>query len=255
MLSRLNVLKLRAIQDWKNIIELYSIFRDQFAIRLLLLVLLRFSGKFFNMLVMFLPLKIFLVLSGTTQVGFLKDVEVKLGTNGYVVLVLSLTAFLYITNTLIQVYYSRLLNEEKLKFVKNDKAPDADVKRYKSFFYYYVDFLSGLVLVFISLVLFSFLSIHYFLLFSMFFLAYYFFVQYFLFTDNKYKFLDRVKISVKQAVDVSSGIFFLFVFFLVFSVYIEFGLSVVSALLLLLLSRLANSAIKTIFSSMPKFRL
>lgn len=255
MLHKLSVLCSSVYYDWRKTIELFVLFRHEFSVRLVLLATLRFLGKFFNMLVMFLPLKIFLVLSGTSEVGLLKEVEVKLGTGKYVILVLFITASLYVFNMLLQLYYARVVNVEKLKIKKSHQYLDRDIKVLRRIFSPCVEMFGSLMMLSISLIIFFLLSYQYLGLFSLGCLIYYAFVQYFLFTNNKFRFLDRANIDIRQAIEITSGVFFLFVFFLVFFVYIKYNISVVSALLLLLLSRLNNNAIKVILFSISKVRV
>lgn len=99
------------------------------------------------------------------------------------------------------------------------------------------------------------LSYEYAFLFFLGFVVYYFIVQYFLFTDSKYKLKEKMKVTIPQALNIFSGVFFLFTFFLVFFVFMKFDLPVMSALLLLLLSRLTNNSIKAMFSSLSKIKV
>ncbi|MEZ9909370.1 hypothetical protein AB4371_13025 [Vibrio sp. 10N.261.51.A3] len=207
------------------------------------------------MLVMFLPLKIFLLISGTSQVGMFKEIEEQLGTNAYIALILFVTSLLYILNLVIQIYYSRAFNLEKLKLQGTKDFDGMSIKFIRKLYTPYIDVLSSLVMLCISFLVFMSLSYEYAFLFFLGFVIYYFIVQYFLFTDSKYKLKEKMKVTIPQALNIFSGVFFLFTFFLVFFVFMKFDLPVMSALLLLLLSRLTNNSIKAMFSSLSKIKV
>lgn len=150
MVSRLNTLVIKAYEDWVFITKLFSLFRNRFSVKLILLSTLKFTGKFSNMLVMFLPLKIFLLISGTSQVGMFKEIEEQLGTNAYISLILFVTSLLYILNLVIQIYYSRAFNLEKLKLQGTKDFDGMSIKFIRKLYTPYIDVLSSLVMLCIS---------------------------------------------------------------------------------------------------------
>ena len=236
--------------------ELYSLLSFSVGYPILTLAILKFLGRFVNMFVMFIPLKIFLLFSGVAQLGFLSDLESSLGRQLYISLLLLFTAFLYFLNVIIQLYTSRLTNNElnrvlEVKYLSRRKKIFQE-SLIRKVFIPLVNVISSYLMVIVSAIIFLFLSKIYFINFIILFLIYWLFVNYFVFTNNKFNFLKKINLTRPQVLTIISGLFYLVLFFLLFALFIEGGLQITPAILILLLSRLCNSSIKTMFLSLNK---
>ncbi|MEZ9145874.1 hypothetical protein AB4138_15840 [Vibrio sp. 10N.286.52.C3] len=192
---------------------------------------------------MFIPIKIFLLLASDFNVPTLLDGSVT--KNQYITLLITATAILYVFNTSIQVYFSRLQNEQIKKLESEEleiNNTDRRIiqKNLKPTYRYLADIMTILV----SLFVFTLISPYYAIVFVSTVLLYAIFVEYVAFTDNKFDLLESIKIDSTQVIDVSSSLLYLFLLVSLFLVYSINPIPTHSAILLLFGSRLVNASIR-----------
>lgn len=242
----------KAFKKKSNMISLIRFLRDDLNVDIGQISTLKFSMRFINMVVMFLPIKVFLVLSSGQPIGFLSFTEPYLGVYHSEIILLSLTVLLYIFNLIINIYSSRLVNKQENKISRksynisclNVELTKKNMVRCLSHVY---NWLSGAMLISVAIALFFIGSWHFSLFFSSLLLLYTAFVEYFFFTENKFSFLDKVKLTRSQVLQISTAIFYLISFFLIFYTYLQFGIQIHFAILMLFLVRLTNGCLKTYF--------
>lgn len=249
------VLLRKIASEFKLSFSILFFMRNAVGIDLYKLSLLKFLGRFINMVVMFLPLKAFMIMAGVSQIGVLHSVEETLGKNGYIILIIAITSSLYLVNVILNFYSGRLLNKQSNKF-ENDEYSVGNYLLKKKFFLVshvvLINFLSDCLLVSISFLIFLYLSKEYASVFFILLLIYFVVIKYVVFIDNKFKFLERMNLDESQVLTISNSIFYLSIFISLFFVFIYFGLHVHSAILILLLTRLSNGSIKSIMLNMNK---
>ena len=255
MLRPLSILLKKICIEFKTTFIILNFMRSNIGVDLYKLSTLKFLGRFINMVVMFLPLKAFLILSGVSQIGYLHYVEDILGKKLYIISIVLITIGLYIINVFLQVYSGRLLNKQSTKFDKSFydfEKFQLNKKFFISSHILLINFLSDCLLVFICALIFFFLSIPYACIFLFLLLVYIIVIKYMVFIDNKFSFLQKINLDESQILAISNGVFYLAIFIALFFVFIYIGLHVYSAILILLLSRLSNGSIKSIMIYLNK---
>lgn len=245
---------IKAFEKKYNMVFMILFLRSEIGVDVIKISILKFLMRFINMVVMFLPIKVFLVLSSGKSIAILSFTEPYLGKYHSEIVLLLLTVLLYVFNVAINIYSSRLVNKQKSKpilksYTLHELSVDMPKKSIIACLKHVYNWLSGAMLIIVSIILFFIGSWHFALLFSCLLLLYVAFVEYFFFTNNKYKFLDKIKLTPDQVLHVSTAVFYLMTFFLIFYSYLQFGMQVHFAILMLFLVRLTNGCLKTYFMS------
>ncbi|MEZ9645212.1 hypothetical protein AB4307_04055 [Vibrio sp. 10N.261.52.C2] len=193
---------------------------------------------------MFIPIKIFLLLASDFNVPELLGESVT--KNQYITLLITATAVLYIFNTSIQVYFSRLQNEQIKKLESEDlEINNTDRRIIKKNLKPTYRYLADIMTILVSLLVFTLISPYYAIVFVSTVLLYAVFIEYVAFTDNKFDFLESIRIDSTQVIDVSSSLLYLFLLVSLFLVYSINPIPTHSAILLLFGSRLVNASIRS----------
>ncbi|WBA07877.1 hypothetical protein [Salinivibrio kushneri] len=250
-LKSIKILSSRLLKDFDLINEMHQLVYKSADMQSIKLGAMNFMSSFSSMLVMFLPIKVFLLLSGASHLKILTKFQEDYGNAAYFSFLISFTLLVYLFNIFLQLYISRT---EKLN--KNSLDSDWYRTKYgkygKEFVKYAFKTYSGLIgdimLVCMSIVLFVFISPIFSLFFILSQITYLIIAKYFIFTDNKYDFLGRLHLDVNQANTLLSGTFFLVIFSSLLVSYNISSMSAGGAILVLLLSRIANNAMKSILN-------
>ena len=228
-------------------IEFYSLLRKVVKLDILKLSIVHFLSKFINMAVMFLPIKVFLLLSTSSPIESLPFFDSSLERNNFILLLLSLTAVLYLINIILQIYSARVLNKQRaqINLPEYVYGPHTFTKKmiltlYKPCYLTVAAF----IMIFISTAVFFFLSLEFALAYIFVFIFYLLFVEYFIFTDNRFKLLTRLNIDQNQSLTILSSLLYLVLFFSIFYIFTVFSLPAHNGILMLLLARLANTSVK-----------
>ncbi|PMK79553.1 hypothetical protein BCT94_18800 [Vibrio breoganii] len=230
----------------------YHIMKSKF----FLLSFLKFVSKYINLAVMFLPIKVFLLLSNDFSVPQLLDDFIN--AREYIIIILSFTALLYLINVVIQWYFSRLHNKKILKI--EDSVPklnfpkDLPLKLMKQNFTLTYNVVADFLTLSFSFCLFLYLSHLYAVVFITTLFMFSIVVEYLVFTENKYSFLDRLKLDSYQLIRISSALVYLVLFFSIFAIHLIEPFAIHTAVLLLFGSRLVNASIKDLLINTDKIK-
>lgn len=238
---------IQLFSDVSKVLKITYITRKLFSFKLFTLSFFNFIAKFINMLVMFLPVKAFILLSSNANNKDIIIVEGYLGDYGYVAMILSVTIILYGLNIVLHLYTGRLLNRQKHKFEKREYKVN-DIILTKRFLIAthrkMIELLADIILIFTSFILFVFLSIEFSLLFLVIVSLYIIYIRQAIYNKNGSKVLDLFKLDESQFLIISNSIFYLSLFLSTFMVFIYFGMNVTSGIFILLLCRLNSNSIK-----------
>ncbi|AMG29809.1 hypothetical protein AL542_04980 [Grimontia hollisae] len=245
--SAIKIIFRRLIQDFYIIREIHALDYVLAGVQVYKLSFFYFLGGFLNMLVMFLPIKVFLLMSGVSQISKFTDLRGEYGSELFVTGLVFLISSVYLVNILVQLYTSRLEKTSQKKLV--DETYRTKYGEYGNGFVCYSfrvfsGIIGDIIMFSISTLLFFFVSPTFCFIFLLSQISYLFIVKYFVYTNNKFRFLDRMHLEKGQANNIISSSFFIFLFGgIVFSFHAT-ELSVGWAILLLLLSRIANNSTK-----------
>lgn len=255
--NSLKILSSRLMQDLDLVNEMHQLVYKSADMQSTRVGIMTFLSSFSSMLVMFLPIKVFLLLSGTSHIKILTNFQKSYGNNAYFSLLVLVTLLVYSLNVFLQLYISRTekYNQNSLK---HDEYHTSYGRYGKEFVKYAFKMYSGLVgdiiMVFMSVILFLFISPIFAVFFVLSQFIYLIIAKYFIFTDNKYDLLTRLHLDVSQANTLLSGTFFLIIFALLFVSFSISKMSVGGAILALLLSRIANNSMKSILSKIQSVK-
>jgi len=243
----------RSIGTYFDIARLCIYSRNELSVPILKFSIASFFATVINTVTMFLPLKLLFVLSGSKSIAELDIFKDKVGINVYVAIIISLLFILYICNFLFTRWFEKgqikaifEIGELKGKFYplgiraghKALKATsDTSIKICADI----------LFLLFVSVVMFV-ISIEYLIFYWFLFIVFNFLIEYFVFTDNKYKFLDKVSLSKPSIIGFFAILmyYFYFIFIVVLQLIGEIGFF--EAIVLLILSKVSNSAFKSLIN-------
>lgn len=251
------VISSRLLQDLNLVNEMHQLVYKSADMQSIRLGIMNFLSSFSSMLVMFLPIKVFLLLSGASHIKILTNFQKEYGNNTYFAFLVSVTLFVYFLNVFLQLYISRT-EKHNQNSLDCDEYHTSYGKYGKEFVKYAFKTYSGLIgdiiMVFMSVILFLFISpiFAFFFVLSQF--TYLIIAKYFIFTDNKYDLLGKLHLDVSQANTLLSGTFFLVIFALLFVSFSLSTMSVGGAILVLLLSRIANNSMKSILSKIQSIK-
>ncbi|WP_139124417.1 hypothetical protein [Enterovibrio norvegicus] len=196
---------------------------------------------------MFIPLKIFLLLSDSASTKSFSPISDVFGQSGVTAFLLSLTAILYLFNIAVQTYQARLLNRQREKIDKCEYFSGGRVysssfvkRSYKIYFKFSAD----VIMIAVSMLMFGALSLEYLYIFVLILFLFLLGTNYLVMTPNKFGFLNSLKIDQSQAMNISGSLLYLSLFFSVFYVFMVYNISVTYAILLLLMSRLSNASVR-----------
>ncbi|WP_439437661.1 hypothetical protein [Salinivibrio costicola] len=216
-----------------------------------------FFSKFINMAVMFMPLKLLFVLTGTKNIEILAQLEEFIGRNKYIALVLGILFILYMVNVFLQIYRAKLINKQKYsienrKYYFGDRPVTvAEIRRtYASFCQVIADMAVILMVCAVLFIADQLLALYYIAVFGVFSLIY----EQWVFSKHETKLMKKLDIEKKSFIQAVSMVMFLVIFLGLVLVVISTGMSAIKAILLLLLMRLANGAFKSYLSCHMKLR-
>ncbi|WP_041394457.1 hypothetical protein [Photobacterium profundum] len=237
--------------------QLFPFFRQEVDIQVLRVCLMMFGGKFLNMVVMFIPLKLLFVLSGSKNIHFLEQIELKLGRTTYIGLMIALVTVLYLFNTALQIYKGKLLNKQKQRITHKNYEFNGKSLPYKTILRTYAAYCQIIADAFLAILitgLMFLLNVQYALYFAAVTGVYFIFIEYWAFSNYETRLLNKLSIDKKQFINAFSSIFYLVMFIGIIFVVLSTNIHILVAILMLLLVRLANGALKTFFSSQLTIR-
>lgn len=245
------------MKDFDLVNEMHELVYNTAKLQSIKLGVMNFFSSFSSMLVMFLPIKVFLLLSGTSHIKLLSYFQNTFGDTAYFVLLVTVTLAVYFSNIFLQLYISRTEKYNQLG-LKSDEYSTSYGKYGREFVKYAFKAYSGLIgdlfMIFMSLIIFLFVSPVFAMSFLLTQILYLVIAKYFIFTENKYDILARLHLDVTQANNLLSGTFFLLIFALLFVSYSFSSMSLGGAILALLLSRIANNSMKSLLNRIQSIK-
>ncbi|PML04861.1 hypothetical protein BCT86_14465 [Vibrio breoganii] len=256
LIRKVSYLKSKLSYKIKLVLFFTAKYHQMVGKKFFLLSFLKFISKYINLAVMFLPIKVFLLLSSDFSVpelinGFISKRE-------YIVIILCFTALLYLINVIIQWYFSRLHNKKIVKI--EDSVPNSEdtkkisLKLMKYNFRVTYNVIADFITLSFSCCLFLFLSHLYATIFIITIFLFSILVEYLVFTENKYSFLDKLKVDSYQLIKISSALLYLVLFFSIFAIHLIEPFAIHTAVLLLFGSRLVNASIKDLLINTDKIK-
>lgn len=257
IINQFNKNNQRAADFFKSVPQLYIMFKKQTRIELLKISFLAFSGKFINMIVMFMPLKVLFVLSGSKNIQFLQDIENSIGRDVYIAGMISIISILYFLNIVLQIYEVKLINRQESGIDKKEYKFRGQAKSFKVISKTYAPFCQVLASLFLILII----SIILFVLnvqFAIFYLSVIFvygvIMEQWAFQTHKTKLMKKLNIDSKQFIKITGILLYLILFMGIIVVVLNTDMVVIVAILMLILVRLGNGALKSFFSCQIKLR-
>jgi len=257
VINQFNKNNQRAADFFKSLPQLYMMFKKQTRIELIKISFLAFLSKFINMVVMFMPLKVLFVLSGSKNIQFLQDIENTIGRDVYISGMISIITILYFLNVVLQIYQVKLNNrqesgiEEKVyKFRGLDKSYKVISKTYEPF----CQVLASLFLILIISIILFLLNAQYAIFYLGIIFVYGVIIEQWAFQTHKTKLMKKLNIDSKQFIKITGILLYLILFMGIIVVVLNTDMVVIVAILMLILVRLGNGALKSFFSCQIKLR-
>jgi hypothetical protein len=232
-------------------------FKKQTKIDIIKISILIFLTKFINMIVMFLPLKILFVLSGSKNISFLYDIENYLGRDFYIGIILAIVIVLYLLNVVLQIYQTRLVKSQKIIIDKKkyeirgmEKSHEVISKTYLSF----CQVLAGIMLVMLVFTALLLLNIHYAIFYLSVVTVYFVILEQWAFPIHQTKLMKKLNIDSKIFIHVTGVLLYLILFLGLMVVVLNEDVTILIAVLIIILVRLGNGALSSFFSSQVSLR-
>jgi len=260
-LNKLHNRLVENIKSMKNGVVLLSrlivFFHRETKIEYFKISLNMFFGKFINMLVMFMPLKLMFVLTGDKNIEAFATLEAYIGRSNYIGMVLFFLTFFYFANVMLNVYKAKLINRQEARVdLENYSFSSREIKAstVKRTVVPFCQMLSDTLLVSFVNVLLLFMNPILGLCFTLVLVLFYLIHEQWVFSSHETNLLRKLAIDKSNLVQILSMVMFLVAFFVLVFVVISYGINAILAILMLLLIRLANSAYKSHMSAQIKLR-
>ncbi|WP_220182311.1 hypothetical protein [Grimontia hollisae] len=231
-----------------KISSLANLYRKKIGMSIYRMSMLRIASRISNMLMMFIPIKIFILIS-TDSVIFsnLYDKD-KLEYDLSLIILFSILILVFLVSVGSQYYLPRATSSQmkKLRGIVEKKYNDSVYSRLfisKSYIPM-VNFISDLVIILISFLIYAFCSIEFTLLQMVFIISLYMLYDYILFTNNRLNILSRLSMTSTEFVAFSSNSILLVGFLLVFTVYSYGHIDVNSGVLILMVTRMLSGSLR-----------
>ncbi|MFM2629153.1 hypothetical protein AAFX20_17130 [Vibrio chagasii] len=258
VINRFKANNKRTVDFFRAIPHLFKMFREQADIPVVKIALLVFCNKFINMIVMFMPLKMLFVLSGAKNISILHEMETSLGREVYIGGMLVIISILYFFSVVVSIYQIKLVNSQKAKLNKKNYYFKSEVKPKSTIAQTYPLFcqiVADFILIGVVLAVLLYVNFYYALYYLFVVIAYGVIVEQWAFSTHQSKFMSKLGIDSKQFIKIS-GVFVFFLSFIgILAVVLNMNIAVIIAVLMLILVRLANSALKSFFNCQIKLRI
>lgn len=248
MISKIIKISSKTVLRYRDVLRLFSLYREELSMKVYIVSIIKLLYKISSMLIMFIPIKIFIVIASGKSISFLDDYQRHFSFDVTLFFLFSSLAIIYLVNLVSQFTIPRFISKEKDKFrgvievnYKGDTYPRAFIRRcYGNVVNFLSDFLLVIFCIFTSL----YISFNFSIIYLLVLFLFYAIIEYLVLTDNRFDFLNKVGVGAIDFISVCSSLNFLIVFASVFWVYYISSMPVHDGVLLLMLSRLANSGVK-----------
>jgi hypothetical protein len=247
----------RTVDFFRALPQLYMMFKNQAKVEVIKISVLIFLSKLINMIVMFIPLKILFVLSGSKNISFFQDIENNIGRDVYIGAMITIITVLYFLNVVLQVYKGRLLRRKKSMIEKKKYEFRGMEKSHKVISKTYALFckvLGDMILTLLVATTLFLLNVHYAIFYLSVILVYTVVIEQWAFPLHQANLMKKLKIDSRLFIQVTSIMIFLILFLGIIAVVLNTDMVIIVALLMFILVRLGNEALKSFFSCQIKLR-
>jgi len=257
LLNRFRANNQRTTDFFRALPQLYVMFRKQAKIEVIKIAVLVFLSKFINMMVMFIPLKMLFVLSGSINIPFFQDIENDIGRDVYIGAMIAIITILYILNVVLQIYKAKLvkrqivmIEEKKYEFRGIEKSHKVISDTYASF----CQVLGDILLILLVTTILFLLNVDYAIFYLYVILGYTLIIEQWAFPAHQTNLMKKLNIDSKVFIQVTGILLYLILFLGIVAVVLNTDIVIIVAILMLILVRLGNGALKSFFSCQIKLR-
>jgi hypothetical protein len=247
----------RTIDFFRALPQLYMMFKNQAKVEIIKISVLIFLSKSINMIVMFIPLKILFVLSGSKNISFFQNIENNIGRDFYIGGMIAIITVLYFINVVLQIYKGKILKRQagmiekkKYEFRGINKSHKVISKTYASF----CKVLGDVVLTLLVVMTLFLLNVHYAIFYLSVILVYTVVIEQWAFPIYQTNLMKKLNINSKLFIQVTSIMILLILFLGIIYVVLNTDMVIIVALLMFILVRLGNDALKSFFSCQIELR-
>ena len=256
-INRLRKNNQRTVDFFRSLPELYAMFKQQTKLSVIRIATLIFLTKFINMVVMFMPFKILLLLTGFGNISFLQNIENSIGREVYIGIMIVIIASLFFLNLVFHIHQARLVKMQKLAIEKKKYEFRGMQKSYKvisSTFEPFCRVIGDIFLVLLVATILLLVNVVYALFYISMVLIYIVISEQWVFANHQTRLLKKLKIDSKLFIRITGILFFLIFFLGIIALVLKTDMLILLTILMLLLVRLGNGALQSFFSSQIKLR-
>ena len=242
----------RTADFFRSLPELYVMFKKQTKLSVLKIATLIFLTKFINLIVMFMPFKILLLITGFANISFLQNIENNIGRDVYLGVMIIIIASLFFLSLVFHIYQARLTNIQKLKIEKKKydfRGMEKSHKVISATFEPFCKVIGDIFLVLMVATILMTVNFVYGVFFICMTLIYIIIAEQWVFAHHQPRLIKKLKIDSKIFIKITGILIFLMLFLGIILLVLKMDFMVIIAILMLLLVRLARGALESFFSS------
>lgn len=217
------------------------------------MALLRLVNRLSNMLMLFIPIKVFIVISSGHELSSLVKINEYLGYDTTLVVLMLLITLVFSTSILTQFYFPKALAKQSEKFRGVTEIKVNELTYVRPFitktYAHLVNFVSDFIIIIVSFGLYFYSSFEFAFVQSLFVFFFYMTIDYVIFTDNRYGLPESLSIKVPDFIALSSSLILIFSLLLVFFIYANNQLEIHSGVLILMVTRLVVASVRGMTNS------
>jgi len=247
----------RTADFFRALPQLYMMFKKQTKVEVIKISVLVFLSKFINMIVMFMPLKILFVLSGSKNIPFFQDIENNIGRDVYIGGMIAIITVLYFINVVLQVYKEKLVKRQTVMIEKKKyefRGMETSHKVISETYASFCQVLGDMLLILLVATVLFLLNVHYAIFYLSVILVYAAIIEQWAFPLHQTNLMKKLNIDSKLFIQVTGILLYLILFLGIIAVVLNTDMVVIVAILMLILVRLGNGALKSFFSCQIKLR-
>ncbi|EPA5447429.1 TPA: hypothetical protein KD862_002834 [Vibrio cholerae] len=256
MINKFSKVAKNTLYRHSQVISIRKVYRENIGMSVYKMSLLRIVNRISSMLMMFIPIKVFILISSDTVLfSNLYDMK-SLGYDLTLTILFCFLFFVFIASIGSQFFFSKATSDE-IKKIRGVKEFFYDGKVYSRIFISrnyipVINFLSDLFIILISFAIYAFCSIEFAIFQAIFVMVLYMVYDYVLFTNNRLKILSKISLTPIEFVAFSSQLVLLVGFMFVFIIYLQGNINVSSGVLILMVTRMLSGSMRGYSNSMIK---
>lgn len=257
ILQKFKITTQRLSSFFNLLVALFPFFRGNVKIQIVKITVCTFISKYINMVVMFIPIKLLFLLSGAKNIAFLSDIEISIGRDLYIGILVFIVIVLYVIDMFMKIYKGKLTNLQKERVDKESYLLDGKAIQKKIItrtYNPYCQVLSDIILIVTSIGVFLVVSPTYALYFVIVVFLYVAFIEYLVFSPHQTRLLKKLSLNNNQFIHVCNGILYLIFFIGIVIVLLTQSIHILLAIFMMLVSRITNASLRTVFTSQQVLR-